>query len=65
MLAITLNGRVAAVTRPYAFPVVGRHGAWETVIDPRRLVRGTNSLQVYEVREDGGRDGRHPGGHPR
>lgn len=55
VLAIALNGQVAAVTRPYAFPVVGRRGAWETVIDPRRLVPGANSLEVYEVREDGDR----------
>ena len=51
VLAITLNGRVAAVTRPYPFPVAGRRGAWETVIDPRRFVPGANSLEVYEVRE--------------
>ena len=55
LLAITLNGQVAAVTRPYGFPVVGRRGAWEAVIDPRRLVPGANSLEVYEVRGDGDR----------
>ena len=55
VLAIALNGEVAAVTRPYAFPVVGRRGAWETILDPRRLVPGANSLEVYEVRDDRGR----------
>ena len=54
VLAIALNGRVAAVTRPYAFPVVGRREAWEAIVDPRQLVAGDNSLQVFEVREDGG-----------
>ena len=54
VLAIALNGQVAAVTRPYAFPVVGRRGAWEAIIDPRRLVPGDNALRVFEVREDGG-----------
>ena len=54
VLAIALNGRVAAVTRPYAFPVAGRREAWEAIVDPRRLVAGDNSLQVFEVREDGG-----------
>ena len=54
VLAIALNGHVAAVTRPYAFPVVGRREAWEAIIDPRRLVAGDNSLQVFEVREDAG-----------
>ena len=56
VLAIALNGQVAAVTRPYAFPVVGRREAWEAIIDPRRLVPGDNSLRVFEVREDGGSD---------
>ena len=55
VLAIALNGRVAAVTRPYAFPVVGRRGTWEAVIDPRGLLPGANSLEVYEVRAEGGR----------
>ncbi|MXY17814.1 MAG: sulfatase-like hydrolase/transferase [Acidobacteria bacterium] len=54
VLAIALNGQVAAVTRPYAFPVVGRREAWEAIINPRWLVPGDNSLQVFEVREDSG-----------
>lgn len=56
VLAIALNGQVAAVTRPYAFPVVGRRGAWEAIIDPRWLVPGPNTLEVFEVRE-GRREG--------
>ncbi len=55
-LAIALNGQVAAVTRPYAFPVVGRRGAWEAIIDPQWLVPGPNTLEVFEVRE-GRREG--------
>ena len=56
-LAIALNGQIAAVTRPYSFPVVGRRGAWEAIIDPQRFVPGANTLEVFEVREDdaGGR----------
>ena len=50
-LAVALNGRVAAITRPYPFPVAGRKGMWEAIIDPQRLVRGVNSLEVLEVRE--------------
>ena len=50
-----LNGTVAAVTRPYSFPVAGRRDAWEAIIDPGRLVPGSNTLEVFEVREaDGG-----------
>ena len=57
VLAIALNGQVAAVTRPYAFPVVGRRGAWEAIIHPRWLVPGRNTLEVFEIRgvgSDGG-----------
>ena len=52
LLAIALNGVVAAVTRPYAFPVVGRRGAWEAIVHPRQLVSGSNTLEVFEIRED-------------
>ena len=57
VLAVALNGRVVAVTRPYAFPVVGRRGAWEAIIHPRWLVPGRNALEVFEIRgvsNDGG-----------
>lgn len=53
VLAVALNGAVAAVTRPYPFPVKGRRGAWEAVVDPRRFVPGANTLEVLEVREHG------------
>lgn len=56
MLAIALNGTVAAVTRPYSFPVMGRRAAWEAIVDPRWFVQGANSLEVFDVRERG-RDG--------
>ena len=49
-LAIALNGVVVAVTRPYAFPVVGRREAWEAIIHPRWLVQGPNTLEVFEIR---------------
>ena len=52
VLAIALNGVVAAVTRPYAFPVVGRREAWEAIVQPRWFVPGPNTLEVFEVQED-------------
>ena len=54
VLAIALNGAVAAVTRPFPFPVAGRRAAWEAIVDPRRFVPGANTLEVFEVRERGG-----------
>ena len=56
-LAIALNDRVAAVTRPYPFRVDGRNGMWEAIIPPGRLVAGRNSLEVLEVRERAGGGG--------
>ena len=55
-LAIALNGVVAAVTRPYGFPVRGRRNAWEAIVDPKRFAAGANSLDVFEIRAgpDGG-----------
>ncbi len=50
MLAIALNGLVAAITRPYAFPVLGRRGAWEAIVDPGHLEPGANALEVFEIR---------------
>ena len=57
VLAIALNGVVAAVTRPYAFPVFGRRDAWETIVDPRRFRPGENSLEVFEIRAAGDQGG--------
>ena len=56
VLAIAVNGTVAAVTRPYSFPVMGRRAAWEAIVHPRWFVPGANTLEVLEVREHG-RDG--------
>ena len=50
-LAIAVNGTVAAVTRPYSFPVVGRRSAWEAIIPPSSYAAGPNTLEVFEVRE--------------
>ena len=49
MLAVALNGVVAAVTRPYSFPVLGRRAAWEAIVDPARLEPGVNALEVFEI----------------
>ena len=53
-LAVAINGVVAAVTRPYAFPLLGRRGAWEAIVDPRRLRPGANALEVFEIRVEPG-----------
>ncbi len=52
VLAVAINGVVAAVTRPYGFPVLGRRDAWEAIIDPRRLRPGANALEVFEIRAE-------------
>ena len=57
VLAIALNGVVAAVTRPYPFSVLGRRDAWEAIVDPRRFRPGENSLEVFEVRAAGDQGG--------
>lgn len=57
VLALALNGVVAAVTRPYPFPVLGRRDSWEAIVDPRRFRPGENSLEVFEVRAAGDRGG--------
>ena len=54
VLAIAINGVVAAVTRPYSFRVFGRRAAWEAIVDPRWFERGANTLEVFEVRPGGG-----------
>ena len=51
-MAVTVNGVVAAVTRPYAFPVLGRRAAWEAIIDPRLLKSGANTVEVFEILAD-------------
>lgn len=51
LLAVTLNGVVAAVTRPYSFSAYGRDGAWEAIVDPGLLRPGANTLGVFAVHE--------------
>lgn len=53
VLAVAVNGTVAAVTRTYPFPVTGRRDSWEAIVDPRWFLPGANTLEVLEVREDG------------
>ena len=53
LLAVALNGVVAAVTRPYSFSAYGREGAWEALFDPGLLRPGANTLGVFAVRERG------------
>ncbi len=52
MLAVALNGVVAAITRPYSFPVLGRRAAWEAIVDPARLEPGANALEVFEILDE-------------
>ena len=51
LLAVALNGVVAAITRPYPFSVSGRDGAWEAIVDPGLLQPGANTLAVFTVEE--------------
>ncbi len=54
VLAVAVNGTVAAVTRPYRFPVMGRTAAWEAIVHPGSFLPGANALEVLEVQEGGG-----------
>ena len=51
LLAIALNGVVAAVTRPYPFRAYGRDAAWEAIVDPGLLRPGANTLEVFAINE--------------
>ena len=51
LLAVALNGVVAAITQPYPFNVSGRDGVWEAIVDPGLLQPGANTLAVFAVRE--------------
>ena len=53
LLAVTLNGVVAAITRPYSFRAYGRDGVWEAIVDPALLRPGANALGVFAVHERG------------
>ena len=53
LLAVALNGVVAAVTRPYSFRAYGRDGSWEAIVDPALLRPGANTLGVFAVHERG------------
>ncbi len=51
VLALSLNGVVAGITRPYAFRVAGRSHSWEVIVDPGLIVSGANDVGVYVVRQ--------------
>ncbi len=51
ILALSLNGVVAGLTRPYAFSVAGRSRSWEVIVDPGLIVSGVNDVGVYVVRQ--------------
>ena len=51
LLAVALNGVVAAVTRPYPFRAYGSDAAWEAIVDPGLLRPGANALEVFAVSE--------------
>lgn len=53
LLAVALNGVIAAVTRPYSFGAYGRDGSWEAIVDPARLRPGANTLGVFAVHDRG------------
>ena len=51
LLAVTPNGVVGAITRPYPFRAFGRYDVWEAIIDPLLLRPGANAVGVFAVRE--------------
>ena len=51
VLALSLNGVVAGITRPYAFRVAGRSHSWEVIVDPGLIISGVNDVGVYVVRQ--------------
>ncbi len=53
ILAVALNGTVAAVTRPYSFRAFGHAVPWEVTVDPQRLANGSNRVRVLAVRSAG------------
>ena len=52
MLAVAVNGVVAAVTRPYSFPVFGRRAAWEAIVNPALFKPGANAVEMFVIREE-------------
>ena len=53
VLAVALNGIVAAITQPYEEQVAGRPDAWEVIVDPGLLVAGANKVVIYTVHQEG------------
>ena len=51
VLALSLNGVVAGITRPYTFRVAGRSHSWEVIVDPGLIISGVNDVGVYVVRQ--------------
>jgi hypothetical protein len=51
LLAVALNGTIAATTRTYDFL---RDGTWTAFVEPQRLRAGRNDLQVLVVRQNSG-----------
>jgi hypothetical protein len=52
VLALSLNGVVVGITRPYAFRVAGRSHSWEVIVDPGLIVPGVNDVGVYVVQQE-------------
>lgn len=48
MLAIALNGKVAGLARPYV-AADGSSVRFQTLLDPKYFVDGTNELQLFEI----------------
>ena len=55
LLAVAVNGVVAAITKAYTFPVDGRTNMWEAIVDPSLFEHGANVLEVFVISE--GTDG--------
>ena len=55
LIALALNGRVRAVTRPWSFAVGGKNGRWAALLDPQFLQSGANTLEAFGVMIRNGR----------
>lgn len=53
-LAVAVNGRIQAVTRPWRVPINGRHGVWSAVVPETAFRAGHNTVEVFMVSDAAG-----------
>ena len=54
-LAVAVNGRIQAVTRPWSVPVEGRQGVWSAIVPETAFQTGQNTVEVFVVSDVAGR----------